>query len=63
MLSYNSASLISWLSSLPQLLKKLGSTCLETSSLILEVLGHAAAKNILSMLNSLTEQLFSKLAL
>ena len=54
-----SASLVSWLNSLPHLLKKLGSTSLETSSLILEVLGHAAAKNILSTL----EQLFSKLVI
>ena len=59
-LSYFSESLISWLSGLPQLLKKLGDTNLEASSLILDVLSHAASKNISSMVDCLVEQLFSK---
>ena len=56
-----SVSMISWLNGLPQLLKKLGCTSLETSLLIYEVLIQAAAKNMLSMLDCLAEQLFSKL--
>lgn len=56
-----STILASWLNNLPQLLKKLGCTNLETSSLIFEVLAHAAARNMLPVVNELTEQLFSEL--
>ena len=56
-----SSSLTLWLSSLPQVLKELGHSSMETSSLIFEVLGHAAAKNMLPMVDYLAEHLFSKL--
>ena len=49
-----------WLSSLPQVLKELDHSSVETSSLIFEVLGHAAAKNMLPMVDYLTEHFFSK---
>ena len=54
-------TLVSWLDDLPQLLKRLGNTNLETSSLIFEVLGHAAAKKMLLTLDKVAEQLFSEL--
>ena len=49
---------MAWLNDLPQLLKKLGNTSLETSSLIFDVLGHMAAKK---MLNYKAKQLFGEL--
>ena len=58
-----STILVSWLNKLPELLKNLGGTSLETSSLIFDVLGHAAARNMLSLVDDQVEQLFSELVI
>lgn len=53
--------LASWLYKLPELLKNLGCTNLETSSLIFDVLVHAAARNMLSLVDEQAEMLLSEL--
>lgn len=58
-----SAILVSWLNKLPELLKSLGCTSLETSSLIFDVLAHAAARNMLSLVDDQVEELFSELVI
>ena len=56
-----STILAPWLYKLPELLKNLGCTNLETSSLTFDVLVHAAARNMLSMVDEQAELLLSEL--
>ena len=51
-------AIVPWLNGLPELLTQLGYNSPNTSSLILEVLVHAAASKLLPSLAKQTEELF-----